>query len=62
MAKVAYYSCFLVAAIISYRAVNYAGDVAFTGRQPSLWLGVAAFAAAISLVGVAIYIKAKFKI
>jgi hypothetical protein len=61
-AKIVYYSCFVIAAIISYQAIDYAGDVALSGRQPSLWLGIAAFMAAILLVGVAIYIKAKYKI
>ena len=61
-AKIAYYSCFVVALIIIYRAMGYAGDLAYSGKQPLVWLSILAFFTAIALVIVAIIIKTKFKI
>ena len=60
--KFAYYSCFVLALIIPYVALNYAGDLAYSGKQPLVWLSLLAFLAAVSLVAVAIIIKSKFKI
>ena len=61
-AKIAYYGCFVVAIIITYRAMGYAGDLAYSGKQPLVWLSVLAFFAVVALVILAIMIKAKFKI
>lgn len=61
-AKIVYFSCFVLALIIPYAALNYAGDLAYSGEQPLIWLSVLAFLAAATLVVVAIIIKSKFKI
>lgn len=62
IARIVYYSCLVVALIISYQALNYAGNLAFSGKQPLVWLSVLAFLAVMTLVALAIIIKAKFKI
>lgn len=61
-AKIAYYGCFVAALVIPYLALDYAGDLAYSGRQPLVWLSVLAFLVAVVLVVLAIVIKAKFKI
>ncbi len=61
IARIAYYSCLVVAILITYQAMTYAGELAYTSRQPSGWLSVLAFFSAITLVVVAIMIKAKIK-
>lgn len=62
LANIAYYGCFVFALIVSYLALNYAGNLAYSGQQPLVWLSILAFLAAIALVVLAIIIKAKFKI
>lgn len=61
-ARIIYYSCFFVALIISYQALNYAGNLAYSGKQPLVWLSILAFLVSVGLVVVAIAIKIKFKI
>lgn len=60
-ANIAYYGCFLIALLISYRAVSYAGDLAYSGKQPVVWINLLAFVAVIFLVLLAIFIKIKYK-
>ena len=62
LANIAYYGCFVIALIVSYLTLNYAGDLAYSGQQPIVWLSVLAFFAVVTLVVLAIIIKAKFKI
>ena len=62
LANIAYYGCFVIALIVSYLTLNYAGDLAYSGQQPLVWLSVLAFFAVVTLVVSAITIKAKFKI
>ena len=62
LANIAYYGCFVIALIVSYLTLNYAGDLAYSGQQPLVWLSVLAFFAVVTLVVLAIIIKAKFKI
>ena len=62
LANIAYYGCFVIALIVSYLTLNYAGDLAYSGQQPLVWLSVLAFFAVVTLVVLAITIKAKFKI
>jgi len=61
-ANIAYYGCLVTAVIITYQAMGYAGDLAYSGKQPLIWLSVLAFFAAVLLVLLAILIKAKFKV
>jgi hypothetical protein len=61
-AQIAYYSCFVIAVIITYQAMGYAQDVAYAGKQPLICVSVLAFFGAIGLVVLAILIKAKYKI
>lgn len=60
-ASIAYYSCLAAALLVSYCAFNYASDVALSGKQPSLWVNMLAFFAAILLVLVAIFVKVKYR-
>jgi hypothetical protein len=62
IAQIAYYSCFVIAVIITYQAMGYAQDLAYSRKQPLIWLSVVAFLGAIGLVVLAIVIKAKYKI
>lgn len=61
-ANIAYYGCFVIALTISYLAMDYAGNLAYSGRQPLIWLSVLAFITTVGLVILALIIKAKFKI
>jgi multisubunit Na+/H+ antiporter MnhB subunit len=62
IAQIAYYSCFVIAVIITYLAMGYAQDLAYSRKQPLIWVSVVAFLGAIGLVVLAIVIKAKYKI
>ena len=61
-ANIAYYGCFVIALIIANRALSYAGDLAYTGKQPVVWVNLLAFFATILLVLLAIFIKIKYRV
>ena len=58
---IAYYSCLGVALLISYFVLNYAGDLAYSGKQPIVWINLLAFFAVILLVLSAIFIRMRYK-
>ena len=62
LANVAYYGCFVAALVISYLAYDNAANMAYSGKDPLVWMSVLAFVGVIFLVVLAIVIKAKFKI
>lgn len=60
IANIVFGALLFVSAFISWRVVDMAGDLAFSGEQPSLLLTITAFFISIILVCIAIYIKAKY--
>ena len=47
-------------AYITWKTLGVAGDSAYAGEQPVIWMSIAAFFVSISLVVLAIFIKAKY--
>lgn len=51
--------CLALSVFISYKSIGYAGDLSYSGRQPIIWLSVAAFLISIGLVLLGIVVKMK---
>lgn len=52
-------TCLILSVFITYKAIDYAADFAYSGKQPVTWVNVVAFLAAIGLVLLGIFIKTK---
>lgn len=49
-----------ISAFITWKALGIAGDSAYLGEEPNLWMSVATFVISICLVLVAIYVKYRY--
>lgn len=49
----------LASVVVTKQAITFAGDAAFSGKQPNLWLAAGAFFISILLVLIAIILKIK---
>jgi len=62
IARITYYSCFVLALAIPYYALNHAVNLAYSGEQPLLLVNFMAFVIALLLILLAIFIKVKYKV
>lgn len=60
LANILFYLLLAASLFITWMAVGMAGDRAFSGEQPIVWINVAAFILSIGLVALATLIKTKY--
>lgn len=59
-ANILYLLLLAASLLTTWKAIGFAADQAFSGKQTVLWVSLAAFTVSIGLVVIAIYIKTKY--